>query len=298
MDEVLETQLSEEEKDAGIRQLYGKVWERRLETAWNKFEEGGFKPILIKGWAAAQLYPNPFERQYVDVDLMFSQSEYAEAEKFASQGGFEMPVDLHRGARHLDECTFEDLFENSVLKQCGATEVRVPREEDHLRILAVHWLNDGGSDRERLRDIYYGVANRSENFDWNRCLNAVSEKRRRWVVCAILLANRYMDLSIDDIPLREDERRLPGWVTSTVDYEWESGVRLRPLESVLSDRKSFWEQFRKRLLPNPIQATIETNGAFDNKPRIFYQLADILKRSAPSLKRIYRTYRARLRGRF
>ena len=31
-------------------------------------------------------------------------------------------VDFHRGARHLDELAFEDLYENSILKECGQTK--------------------------------------------------------------------------------------------------------------------------------------------------------------------------------
>jgi len=34
-----------------------------------RFENAGFKPILIKGWAAAQLYPQSSDRQFNDINL-------------------------------------------------------------------------------------------------------------------------------------------------------------------------------------------------------------------------------------
>jgi Uncharacterised nucleotidyltransferase len=285
----------EAENQAGVNQLYYKVWEHRLIEAWQHFENAGFKPILIKGWAAAQFYPEPSERQFVDIDLMFEPLEFPAAEEFIAKGGLNILVDLHRGARHLDELSFKKLFENSVQKKCGETQIRVPSDEDHLRILCVHWLNDGGTDRKRLEDIYFAVTNRKENFDWDKCLNAVSQKRRRWVVCAMVLANKYLDLSLGGIPLSQKDRELPHWLVKTVEQEWASGIRLKPLHSVLTQKTELRQQLEKRFLPNPIQATIEVGGVFDNKPRFIYQLRDILKRALPSLKRISKLYWTRLR---
>src|SRR5437763_1936577 len=124
-----------ESTDTGVKRLYFKVWEHRLETAWNRFREAGFEPILIKGWAAAQFYPNSFERDFVDIDLMFDPAEFKEAREFNLRENAGIMVDLHDGARHLDELSFAELFENSVFKRCGDTDIRVPRDEDHLRIL-------------------------------------------------------------------------------------------------------------------------------------------------------------------
>ena len=274
----------------GVKQLYYKVWEVRLEQVWNQLERAGFKPILIKGWAAAQNYPNPYDRQYVDIDLMFDAREFKEVSEYIKVQPLGVSVDLHCGPRHLDELSFTDLYKNSILKKCGQTQIRVPCDEDHLRILCVHWLNDGGADSQRLEDIYFAVKHRAPHFDWEKSLDMVSAKRRQWVVCAIVLAHRYLDLNIDEIPLSVQDKELPKWLVAAVEREWDSGVRLIPLQAVLNQKARLWEQLQKRFLPNPIQATIETGGAFDNKPRIIYQLADILKRAYPSLKRISQTF--------
>jgi len=278
--------LTEEELQKRYKLLHYKVQSQRLKKVWMQFEQAGFKPLLIKGWAAAQVYPNPSERQYSDIDLIIEPAHFREAESYVKKEKFDAAVDLHRGARHLDSLSFADLYANSVLKKCENTQVRVLREEDHLRILCVHWLNDGGADRERLWDIYYAVENRSGNFDWERCLGAVSEKRRRWIVCTIGLAHLYLNLKVENTPVAGEVNNLPSWLIRAVEREWRSGVRLIPLEMVLRDKKRLWQQIKKRMPPNPVQATIELDGKFDWKPRFIYQFADIFKSLPPSLEKI------------
>lgn len=269
-----------------LKLLNLKVQELRLEKVWQQFTEDGFHPILIKGWATALNYPNPADRLYVDVDLVFDDEEFVRAQDYINQKTLVLAIDLHKGARHLDSLTFAELYQNSVLKPCGNTQIRVPSDEDHLRILCVHWLNDGGAYKDKLWDIYHAVNNRREDFDWDKCLNVVVEKRRKWIICAIALAHKYLELPVENLPFKKEINNIPKWVIKTVEKEWATDVRLMPLHYYLRDKKQLWKQIKKRIPPNPIQATIEVGGAFDNTPRIFYQLADIFKRLLPSWKRI------------
>lgn len=285
--------LSPEEAVERYKILQYKVSELEVEKIWRRFEEAGFKPILIKGWAAAQLYPEPFRRQFVDIDFLIPPDRFQEALKFSENYAGHLAVDLHRGARHLDSKAFDDLFANAETLKCGETDIRVLRPEDHLRVLCVHWLNDGGADREKLWDIYYAVANRSEHFDWSRALEAVSGKRRRWIVCAIGLAHKYLSLDIEDTPISSEAKILPQWLVKAVEKEWASEVRLLPLHYFFRDKQMLWKQIKKRIPPNPVQATIELEGEFDNGPRIVYQLRDIFFRLKPSVRRIKKTFNSR-----
>lgn len=284
--------------DEAIRRykiLQYKVSELQIGKVWTEFEGAGFKPILIKGWAAAQLYPEPFERCFVDIDLMVPPACFEEATeflKFSKKLEGNLGVDLHRGARHLDALSFEDLYSNAVLIDCGGTRLRVLRQEDHLRILCVHWLNDGGADRDKLWDIYYAVANRSEGFDWERALDAVGPRRRKWIICAIGLAYKYLGLEIEDTPIFNEAKNLPAWLIKAVEKEWASEVKLLPLHFFLKDKKMLWKQIKKRLPPNSIQATVELEGEFDNGMRIGYQIRDIFFRIMPSIKRINKNFNA------
>jgi len=276
-------------KTAQFNLLSYKVHEHQIEQAWKQFENAGFKPLLIKGWAAAQHYSDPVERRFNDIDLIIAPEEFERAVEFLASFKENTAIDLHRGARQLDKLSFENLYSNSRSIKCGETNIRILRPEDHLRVLCVHWLIDGGAKKDKLWDIYYAVANRPPDFDWDRCLNVVSETRKRWVICAIKLAQKYLGLNLENTPLASDRTEIPRWLINALEKEWQSDVSLRPLHYFLNDKRELWRQIKKRMPPNPIQATIDMEGEFDDKSRIKYQLGDIIFRLKPSVKRLFKS---------
>jgi Uncharacterised nucleotidyltransferase len=279
--------LEEQTNLLRLRQLNFKVHEYRIEKAWKRFENAGFKPILIKGWAAAQYYDNPFDREFNDIDLVIEPKDFDRAELFQnSYHEDNTAIDLHRGLRQLDTLSFDELYNCSQIVKCGQTEVRVLCREDHLRVLCVHWLIDGGAKKEKLEDIYYAVKNRPPEFRWDRCLNVVSQTRRKWILCTIALAGKYLGLDLKDTPLADEIVEIPGWLLKALEKEWRSDVLLLPIHYYLNNRRELWRQLKKRIPPNPIQATIDMEGEFDNRTRIFYQTGDIFFRLKPSVKRI------------
>lgn len=282
---TIQPDAKQDENNIRFLILNYKVNEIEIEKIWKNFREAGFDPILIKGWAASKLYPEPFRRQFSDVDLMIAPERFEEALTFSKNLNLRLPVDLHEGARHLDSFDFADLFLNSVEEMCNKTPIRVLRPEDHLRILCIHWLTDGGAYRDRLWDIYYAVANRSENFDWDRLLEGISARRRRWVVCTIGLAHKYLDLDIEDTPIVSEAKNLPRWLTRTIEKEWASDVKMMPLEMFWSDRKMLWKQIKKRFPPNPIHAVVLEKGDFDGKIRFGYQIKNAFRRLLPSIRK-------------
>jgi hypothetical protein len=287
----------QDNREAAWRALHAKMQDEKIKKAFRAFRENGIEPILIKGWAAARFYPNPRERIFGDIDLCIAPELFQKAvELFKNEEVKKLNVDLHNGFRHLDIVSWENLFENSLLVKLDDTEIRILRPEDHLRILCVHWLNDGGADKKKLWDIYYAVENRPENFDWDRCLLIVGEKRRKWIICTIGLTRKYLGLSLKNTPIEKESENLPEWLVSTVEKEWNSNVRLKPLQACLNDRKQLIEQLLKRLPPNPIQSTIELEGSFDARARIFYQIGSVFPRVIPSLKKFKIFFSSKLKG--
>jgi len=268
------------------KKLWMRVAEVNIIKAFNHLRAAGVEPILIKGWAISRLYSENHCRPFIDTDLGVDPSQYGAAKASLENGEIELPaIDLHEGFRHLDTVCWKDLFENSQTVKIENTDIRILRPEDHLRILCVHWLTDGGEEKEKLWDIYYAVENRPPDFDWERCLDTVSKKRRKWIVTTILLAHKYLGLDIKGIPIREDEKHIPKWLIETLEKQWEMKIPLLLLETVIHNRKQFFEQVRKRFPPNPIASTINMEGDFDNKPRIVYQIPDIYFRLRPSVKK-------------
>jgi hypothetical protein len=267
--------------------LVSKRKQADIARAFGFFRSRGIEALLIKGWASARYYPAEKPRFYGDLDIAVSQADFDAAERLLSTDGARLGVDLHCELRHLDTLPWHRLIGESATYVMEGVEVSVPRPEDHLRIVSTHWLNDGGAPRERLWDIYYAVANRPETFDWARCLEVVSKTRRTWLTAAIGLAHRYLGLNIEDLPFRREAENLPEWLTNAVEREWASGTRLIDLEFCLHDRKLLLTQLRKRLPPNPIQATIETEKPIDHSSRIPIQAADVIKRIPSSVRRIW-----------
>lgn len=50
-----------------------------LKQAWDALEEAGIHPVLLKGFALAQYYPQPHLRQWGDIDLYVGQKQYHQA---------------------------------------------------------------------------------------------------------------------------------------------------------------------------------------------------------------------------
>lgn len=266
--------------------LQFKVQEKKIVEAFRLFRENNIEPILIKGWAIARLYPKDNPRAFADIDLCVAKADYKKADQIlTSAEAKRLNIDLHCELRHLDTLAWEDLFDNSQLVKIDETPVRILRPEDHLRILSVHWLTDSGARKDRLLDIYYGFAG-TNNFDWKRCLESVSQNRRRWIVCTIGLAEKYFGVSLINTPFENEKILLPEWLYKRCELEWKKSVPLKPLHLCLKDPRELVQQIKKRIPPNPIQATIETEGSFDSRTRILYQFKNFFQRLYPSYERV------------
>ena len=269
--------------------LQAKLNEAKVCDAFEVFEDSEIEPVLIKGFAAARFYPSEVGRAYVDVDLAVPPNKFEEAEEIIKKKATGVNIDLHRGFRHLDTVRWDTLFANSKTLELNGKEIRLLAPEDHLRILCVHWLTDGGENKERLWDIFYAVENRPTDFSWEKCLGVVAENRRCWVIYSIGLAHKYLALDISGLPFEKEAKSLPEWLPVEVKKHWDAKNPIVPLEHCLNDRQKFWKQIKKRIPPNPIFSTVYMNGKLDAKSRVFYQAGNIFKRFIPSLKAILQT---------
>ncbi|MGD9589717.1 MAG: hypothetical protein AB7Q37_17235 [Pyrinomonadaceae bacterium] len=288
--------ISDQTDDSRWKSLYVRKIETETAASFRLFRSFGIEPLLIKGWAIARMYPPEKLRYYGDVDLAVAETDLQKASEIKdSAEGVRLSIDLHRELRHFDPKPWKEVLTDSRLVKLDGESIRIPSEEDHLRILAAHWLNDGGEDREKLWDIYYAVENRSVEFDWSKCLDAVGHARRSWVIAAIGLAHIHLGLSIDDLPFRDQAASLPKWLERTVERAWASGTKLRSLPMASEMRGQFLVQVKKRIPPNPIQATIEAQGDLFGHRRFLYQALSVRKRAIPSIKNLWLSGLGRIR---
>jgi hypothetical protein len=266
---------------------------RRIIQIFKYFRRAEIEPILIKGWSIGRFYPPNERRQTADIDLTFAPEDFEKAEKIAEK--LDLPpeiLDLHCGLRYLDKLSFADLFARSQLVQLHEAEIRVLCHEDNLRLACFHWLNDGGERRERLKDIYYLVENRPADFDWHRFLDSNGARRRKWLVCALAIAARELNLDLSGTPVAEEIKKtnvLPRWLLRSLEKEWQSEIKIGRISDYVKrgDYRMVFKQILKRLPPNALRSSVLRDAPFDDTPRLPYQIADAFSRLLRAASRAF-----------
>ncbi|HEY9232630.1 MAG TPA: nucleotidyltransferase family protein, partial [Blastocatellia bacterium] len=182
----------------------------------------------------------------------------------------------------------------------GDTDVRVLSPEDHLRILCTHLLRHGAYRPLWLCDVAAALESRSASFDWDRCLTA-DPRTADWVACTMGLAHRLLGVEIEDMPVAARARNLPGWLLAHVLKQWQAPYATRqshlqmrydrPMTYHLRHPAGALDAIRRRW-PDPLEATIKLRGAFNQLPRLPFQLGYGLLRTAKFLAELPKLWRA------
>ena len=260
--------------------LAQKVNERAAAAAISRLTDVGIEAVLFKGYSVARFYPPLTIRTYGDIDIAVNPTQYLRAyDRLASGPTEKLNVDLHEGFRDRDTLPWSDIYSRTYDVELDGVPVRVLGEEDQLRMVATHWLIDGGLFKDKLWDIYYLVTNRKPDFDWRLCMDFVGPIRKTWVISAIATARDYLDLDLAGVPEEIVNFKLPNWYVQALKREWSKGPYLRlPILSCLKRPKVLFEQVSRRFPPNPIAATTDAEGPIDESPRLRYQVKSILKK--------------------
>lgn len=257
------------------------VEDRRLEQTARLLEAAGVTALLGKGWAAARHYPEAGLRPYGDFDLYVSRAQHLAARR-ALQGAA-VPVDLHVGCAELDDRPWDTLVERARPVALGGEAVKVFGPEDHLRLLALHLLRHGAWRALWLCDLGAVLESAAGAFDWDRFLEG-DPRRTDWACCALVLAHALLRSDLSTAPPRVRRRRLPRWLIPTVLEQWGEasfvphGVR-QPMSGCLRDPAGALRALRLRW-PNGIEATVGMRGPFNALPRLPFQLAECVTRTA------------------
>jgi hypothetical protein len=240
------------------------------------------EPLLGKGWAIAQVYPEEGLRPYGDVDLFVRAEQYAETDAALRKvDGVRPLVDLHRGAAELDDRSFDDLYARSRTVALGKVAVRMLGPEDHLRLLCLHMLRHGAWRPLWLCDVAAALEARPPDFDWEYFLSG-NRKRTDWAACAIGLAHQLLGARVDGTPVEWRAKHLPRWLAPTVLRQWGAGQVAhglrRPMATYLRRPEGLVEALRVRW-PNAIEATVGVRGRFNEWPRLPFQIGECVARA-------------------
>lgn len=262
--------------------------EREIVRAITLLRSVGVEPLLVKGWAAARLYPERGLRPYGDIDLCVRPEQYAAAAAaLAAPAAEGVVVDLHRGLPHLHRPSLEDVYERSQRIPLCDVDVRILGPEDHLRYMCIHMLHHGLYRALWLCDIAVVLESLPEDFDWEHFLRG-DRRRAGWLASCVCLAQELLGVRLDGFPTADRAGRLPRWLLPSVLRQWSKkdnhldspsmAYSLRHPAYLLKALRLRW--------PNPIQATVGVGGPFNELPRLPFQLLECVSRTAYFITRV------------
>ena len=279
-----------------LNTLQSALHQRAIEQTVALLRSAQIEPILVKGWCAAQLYPEPGLRPAGDIDLCVPPKQFASAQITLKNFQDEpYDVDLHEGFAKFGGGDFDQIYRRSRLAPLGETNVRVSGAEDHLRLLCIHMLREGGWRPLWLCDIAAAVESLPENFDWDCCLTE-DRKLADWVICAVRLAQQLLGADITSTPIDQRAKQIPRWLVPTILKEWGAPLpsmtqrHQAPMANFLRHPAGLLKALRHRW-PNPIEATVNVRGSFNELPNLPFQLGDCLARTAKFAARLPRSLR-------
>ncbi len=248
------------------------VHEIEVKDIFSRMRAAGVEPILFKGWALARLYPDPGLRPYGDIDLWFPSEQLKTASRALPSGERIYCVELHNSFYPQYERTIEDVMSRSQLVSLDDIDVRVPCPEDHLRFICLHFLFHGGWRPLWLCDVALMVESRAADFDWDRCLTG-KRKYADWIACVIGLAHQLLGADVAGTPVEARARNLPKWLPAAILRQWAQGSGMSQTANLsfsvprrLMNPPGLYEAFREHWR-NPVQASVEMNSWFNNRPR-------------------------------
>lgn len=251
----------------------------------------------MKGWSIARQYPERGVRPYGDIDVCVSGTQYAATRPLLETSEeLKYYADLQNGFDNLGGGSWDDLFARSELVQLGETKVRILAPEDHFRVLCFHMLREGAWRPLWLCDIAVALEFRPATFDWEKCFGG-SNRTRKLVTCAALLAHRLLDARIEGTPFESKPGYLPGWVISTVLKEWESPEPSMARRHMSPATNFFRRPSRVRSLltdrwPNPVEASVVARAPFNEFPRLPFQMGTYLIRAFAFVRRLPSLWRS------
>jgi hypothetical protein len=268
-------------------------WE--VEHVFSILRSAGVEPILLKGWAAAGLYPERGLRPTGDIDLCVRPEQYeaARAVLWGPERRGPTVVDLKHDESALSVVGgWEGLYARSRLVALNDSWIRVLGHEDLLRFLCLHLLRHSAYRPLWLCDIAAAMESApATGFDREVVLGA-GVSARNWVICVLKIARLLLGARCEDSLAHVSDVRAPKWLAVEVLRQWQ-----RPCTADHLPRERMSVSLRRpsRALPallnrwpDPIRAAVGLRLPFDERPRLPRQLAFYLLQSARFLKRSLR----------
>jgi hypothetical protein len=289
--------LNDCEAAEALRQAYrgqalrSALQEWEVEHVFALLRSAGVEPVLLKGRAAAELYPERGLRPPGDIDLCVRPEQYGKA-RAALWGPGRLGTTVadlkHDGNALSGAGGWDALYARTRLMNLNGAKIYVLGREDQLRFLCLHLLRHSAYRPVWLCDVAAAFESAPADFNWKVALGEDALKRG-WVMCVIDLARRLLGARREDVPAELKAARAPAWLVAEVLRQWE-----RPTTADRLPRELMAVSLRHpaRALPalidrwpDPIRALVGLNQPFDERARLPRQFKFYAVRSAAFLRR-------------
>jgi hypothetical protein len=279
-----------------LQALQVTIHERQIKKVFSLLRQAAVEPLLVKGWAAALLYPNMSLRPYGDIDLLVRPQHFKTAQAvLTSEEASECWVDLHNRFSELDGRSADELFNRSRVVNLDGEQIRILAAEDHLALLAVHLLKHGAWRPVWLCDIAAAIESITDEFSWQTCFGSDST-RADWISVAISLSKTLLRAEADSVPIQMNTK-IPNWLVRSVLKQWSNlfpanhlPIQPPPLMAENLGNVSKILKATRQRWPDPITATFKLNGSFGAFPRFPYQLGEFGFRAGRFLVGLPKTF--------
>lgn len=266
-----------------LQALQSAIHEQHIEKVFRLLRAASVDAVLAKGWAAAAFYTSRDLRPSGDIDICVRPAHFQLTQKvLSSPEANDCWVDLHKSFSEISDRTVDEIFARSKVVPLGYEEIRILSPEDHLALLCIHLLKHGAWRPLWLCDIAAAVESLPETFDWHIFQGSL-RMRADWIACSLGLAHRLLGARIEHLPLKPGTTEVPDWLAHGVLGHWSKlfpanhlpiappplmANNLRTGRNVIKGVIERW--------PDPITATFNLQGKFNNFPRLPYQVADFI----------------------
>lgn len=220
-------------------------------------------PILVKGWAASLLYPDPGMRLYSDIDLLIVPERYELLNdglrtRQKTNRGWLTAVDVQEKWKDMPDRTWDELHAHSRLVRLRDRRVRVLGSEDSLRLSCLHFLRHAGSKPVWLCDIAALMEKLPSGFDWDYCFKG-RHRQADWIISVIQFASELLGARIPTAVRDRVAAPTPRWMIKAVLGRWGdlatyTGERRVPLSTVLKANLRALPRAAIRRWPSPVES--------------------------------------------
>ena len=162
---------------------------------------------------------------------------------------------------------FVEVFRRSEQVPARETLVRLPGSEDHLRLLCLDFVRQGGRQPMRLCDVGAVLESLPRGFDWDYFWGG-KPRRTSWLRAVLGLTHGLLGANMPEGAADE----CPGWLKTAVLQTWgdreidtKCSRDLQPLSNFLLRPRGLWRAVCRRL-PNVVEASFRLKRPAEESP--------------------------------